>query len=321
MQGKCIAILVALLALAVALAQGMAAPQPQAVSQVSVEVFFDQCREGWIRYKDYCYEYKEQQQYWYVAEQQCRRRDGHLVSIADEAENSFVAKLSYCENAWTGKYAVNVDRLHQPDNYRWTDNSVSPNGYHTHDFSSISSIHQPLISVHNLSLVNNVYHAKQRYICKAKYQDNGGGQNRTCDPGWKLVGNFCYLMPKIEVTFIEATFYCSGRGASMVSIYTKQELRALSLLDLDSRGCPVQTWVGLIKVNPCRIDFSTGEKICYKWADRLVDFHNDFPAWHPGYPDTGDKVNCVLLQDRAMKTVECHERHRFICKKQARQNS
>lgn len=291
----------------------LAAPQP--ISQEAEEVFFNQCADGWVRYKDHCYLYHEEDAYWYVAEKDCQRRGGHLVSIADAQENSFVAKLTYCESAFTGRYAVSVDRLSDPNNYRWTDNTRS--NYSAHDFTSIGSIHEPLISVKDLRWNNNVYHARDKYVCKAKFQ-SGGSRNGTCDQGWTLVGQFCYLMPKDTATFIEATFYCSGRSANLVSIYTSQELRALSLLDLDTYGCPAQTWVGLIKINPCRIDFSTGSKICYKWADRMQDFHNDFPAWHPGHPDNGERINCVLLQDRAMKTVECHERHRFICKKPAR---
>jgi hypothetical protein len=300
---------------AVAAAAAAAAPQP-----VAQQAFFGTCSQGanWVRYNNYCYLFHEEDAYWYVAEQDCKRYGGHLVSIVNSAENSLVAKMTYCESAFIGRFAINVDKLSDPTNYRWTDGSSSPSGYHNHDFTSITSIHEPLISVSDEKWRNRVYHSRDKYVCKARYQGSGGGNNVTCDEGWVLVGNDCYRMPKDTASFIEATFYCSGRSANLASIYSVQELRALSLLDLDTPGCPVQTWVGLIKINPCRIDFSTGNKICYKWADRLVEYHNDFPAWHPGYPDTGDRVNCVLLQDRAMKTVECYERHRFICKKPAR---
>lgn len=281
--------------------------------------FFNSCPRGadWIRYRDSCFKFYEHDEYWYVAEQQCRQHGGHLVSIDDKAKNSFVAKLTYCRSSWIGRYAVNVDKLRDPTNYRWTDGTTS--SYHSHNFSTIQSIHEPLISVSNQQWYNRVYHSRDQFVCEVRVAGGGGGgSGNKCGSGlWKYLDGQCYHISPYPLAYHEGMFYCAGRGANLTSIYNVTELRALSLLDLTSDGCPPQVWIGLMKINPCRIDIFTQQPICYMWFDRVEKHYSGFPAWHPGHPDQGEVVNCVLLEDRQIKTVECYRRHRVVCKKQA----
>jgi hypothetical protein len=264
-----------------------------------------------VKYNGNCYWWsRDVSDYWYTAEQRCKAFGGHLTSIGSRFEDSFIAKLTYCRSAWLGRYAVNVDRLPDATNYRWTDGTNSQ--YHRHNFTGIPDIHYPLISAHNMEWFNRVYHDKQAYVCKVKTP----GRNNTCDcpTGWRQLDGYCYFMPGFEATYIEADFYCRGRDAHVTSIHSKQELRAMSLLDIDSYGCPTDTWIGLLKLNPCRVDFSTGAQICYRWSDRSGDYKG-LPAWLSGSP-SGDRVtNCVLLRNEEILTVPCHTRARFVCKK------
>lgn len=284
--------------------------------------FVDLCSQGteWVRYGDSCYRFSETSTYWYVAEQECKSHNGHLTSIADHAENSFVAKLTYCESAWIGRYAINVDRLNEPGNYRWTDGTNSNSTtYHAHDFTSITSIHEPLISVKDQKWRNNVYHAKDSFVCKVKTPPSGGGSPTGCPSGWKHLNGSCYMMPTFTATVREAVFHCSKYNSFLVSVYNPQELRSLSLLDLSSDGCPPNVWLGLVKVNPCNDEMFRvrGTSACYKWDDRLQIKHIDFPAWHAGHPLPDDDLEGVLLTGRVMMTVKSHLKNRFICKKPA----
>jgi len=277
--------------------------------------FFLSCPQGreWIPYKGKCYKYFEESKYWLTAEKMCKSvtgGKGHLVSINDKAENTFVSKLTYCRPAWTGGYAVSVDKLTQTDNYRWSDGSSR--SFFAHDFSSIKHKHMPLLHLENMKWINNVYHAQQNFVCEVSAQLG----NRTCDcpVGWRSLNGNCYFMPPFAATYIEGDYYCRGRDAHMVSVHDIHELRALSLLDLDSHECPVETWIGLVKLNPCRIDYATKQTICYQWSDRSAPFKN-FPSWKPGHPGSSDRINCVFLKDTTIGTAECYKKHRFVCKK------
>lgn len=276
------------------------------------EVLFERCPQGddWVHFKDACYWWSRNvTEYWYVAEQRCIALGGHLTSIVDNFEDSYIAKLTYCRSTWLGRYAVNVDRLGEANNYRWTDGANSQ--YHEHDFK-YPDIHYPLISAENLRWKNNVYHGRHPYVCKVKTLQ----RNYTCDcpNGWRELNGYCYLMPSFNATYIEADFYCRGRDAFVTSIQNERELRAMSLLDIDSYGCPAETWIGLLKLNPCRADFSTGGQICYRWSDRSGDYKG-LPAWQAGSPSDDRVTNCVLLQNEEIRTVPCYTRARFVCKK------
>ncbi|PAA88146.1 hypothetical protein BOX15_Mlig010203g1 [Macrostomum lignano] len=307
-----------LLLLASLLAVAVGASKPAATGGASTEraAFFELCSQGseWVRFGDYCYWWSgNRSEYWEPAERRCVDQfNGHLASVTSMFEDSFIAKLTYCRSTWLGYYAVNLDLLDQPSNYRWTDRSILTNFVPPHNFSRIPDIHYPLVSAENLQWINRVYHDRHPYVCKVKTPE----RNRTCDcpNGWQQLNGYCYTMPRFEATYIEADFYCRGRNAFVASLHNNQELRAMSLLDIESRGCPFDTWIGLLKLNPCRVDFSTGKKICYRWSDRSSDYQ-DFPAWQTGSPSDDQVTNCVLLQDEEIKTVPCHTRARFVCKK------
>lgn len=294
------------------------AHQPAAVAAPADQTFFERCNQGqgWVKFRDSCYYFYEQPEYWYVAEQICRNHSGHLVSVLDQTENSFVGKLTYCKAAWLGRFAVNADAIVDATNYRWTDGSNKQ--FHAHNFVNSPGLHHPLVSTSNLQWSNNVYHARHNFVCKVQAPT----KNYTCDcpTGWKQLGQFCYHSPMFEATYIESDFYCRGRNAYVTSIHTEAELRAISLVDLDTHGCPAETWIGLLKLNPCRNDFSSGNSsstICYRWSDRSgeYDHRTSIPKWEAGSPNPDRVTNCVLLKDRNIRTVPCHTRARFVCKK------
>jgi len=283
-----------------------------AVDSTEPEAVFERCPQGpdWVKFRDSCYLYVKKPQYWEPAEQNCiKAYKGHMVSVRDRIEDSFLAKLTYCRDTWLGRYAVNVDLLSQSSNYRWTDGTS--NQYEAHNFTGIPNVHHPLVSVRNLEWWNNVYHAEHPYVCKV----NTPQRNFTCGcpTGWRELDGYCYLMPKAEATYIEADFFCRGRDAYLTSIHSQRELRAMSLLDIDSHGCPFNTWVGLVKLNPCRVDFATGTKICYHWSDRSGDYTN-LPKWQAGSPIEDQVTNCAVLVNEEIKSVPCYTRARFVCK-------
>ncbi|PAA53570.1 hypothetical protein BOX15_Mlig034147g1 [Macrostomum lignano] len=293
-----------------------AAPPPPPPPQD--EVFFGQCsrNKSWVVFRDYCYLYVENRDYWYTANEYCKRQGGYLASITDKAENIFVSKLTYCESVWTGRYAVDVDKLREPDNYRWSDGQTSNSSYHAHNFSRIIGYHQPLISLEDRFWYNNLYHAKQKFVCKVPNLGSGTPAPTPCPTNWKYLNGYCFFMPKFAATYIEADFYCNGRGAHVASLHNDLEVRALILLDLSTDECPVDVWTGLLKLNPCRIDYSTGASVCYRWSDRSGDYRG-FPAWQTDNPNNDLVTNCVALNGRKIKSARCHERLRFACKKKA----
>ncbi|PAA54947.1 hypothetical protein BOX15_Mlig034557g1 [Macrostomum lignano] len=122
--------------------------------------------EGWILHSGSCYRWTESPDYWYTAEQACKAEDGHLVSIGSQTENTLVGRLTYCRTAWLGRYGTHADRLNDSASYRWTDGS-SAVAFQRHDFAKLYSPHQPLVTAENLVWLNNLYHDRQGYVCKA----------------------------------------------------------------------------------------------------------------------------------------------------------
>uniref|UniRef100_A0A1I8GE24 C-type lectin domain-containing protein n=1 Tax=Macrostomum lignano TaxID=282301 RepID=A0A1I8GE24_9PLAT len=277
--------------------------------------------EGWILHSGSCYRWTESPDYWYTAEQACKAEDGHLVSIGSQTENTLVGRLTYCRTAWLGRYGTHADRLNDSASYRWTDGS-SAVAFQRHDFAKLYSPHQPLVTAENLVWLNNLYHDRQGYVCKApvarqaKTDSNPPPPGPACPSGWYSFGDYCYQQPGFKATYIEADFFCAGRQAHVVSVHTESELRLLSLLDLSEPICSVELWLGLVKLNPCRVDYFNGRKqqICYHWADRSGD-HRGFPVWAAGHPKTDLVTNCVLLRDRNLLSAPCHLRRNFICKR------
>lgn len=287
------------------------------------EAFFERCDQqqpehqlDWVKYGNGCYRWFEEPKYWYVAEKACQALSGHLVSVANLGENRFLAKLTYCRAAWVGGYAVDCNLMTQANNIRWSDGT--PNQYHDPFNITDARLHYPLIYSKDSNLFNSVYHQQHSYVCKVPSLHRNYTCN--CPTGWKAFNGHCYFMPHFTATYIEGDYYCRGENAHLVSVHSAAELRALSLLDIHADGCPAETWIGLVKLNPCRQEYSTNSgPICYRWSDRTGDHNAKSLQWAHGQPINDLTTNCVLLKDREIQTVPCHTRARFVCKKKAGQ--
>ena len=57
------------------------------------------CEDGWRLHKEYCYLFSYEESDWQNAEDYCRRAEqyyGHLISIHDQDEQSFIAGKHFC---------------------------------------------------------------------------------------------------------------------------------------------------------------------------------------------------------------------------------
>ncbi|RCN51487.1 lectin C-type domain protein [Ancylostoma caninum] len=64
-----------------------------------------------FRYTDKEYIFVEDRKSWYEAEEDCLSWGGHLTSISDEHENSFVRGLLQADSAWIGVNDVQVENI------------------------------------------------------------------------------------------------------------------------------------------------------------------------------------------------------------------
>ena len=67
-------------------------------------LFFQGCNKGWVEKFGTCYSYVNQKKAWKEAELFCQNKGGHLTSIMNSAENSFVYRLTPMgnDNYWIG---------------------------------------------------------------------------------------------------------------------------------------------------------------------------------------------------------------------------
>eukprot|EP00928_Gymnodinium_smaydae_P044926 TRINITY_DN29995_c0_g1_i1.p1 TRINITY_DN29995_c0_g1~~TRINITY_DN29995_c0_g1_i1.p1 ORF type:complete len:307 (-),score=69.51 TRINITY_DN29995_c0_g1_i1:77-997(-) len=76
------------------------------------------CDEGWSQWDAFCYKYYWEMKTWPEAEELCRQRGAHLVSIHSQAENRFVAVLQHGLKGWIGYTDIDKDT-----HYEWSDNT------------------------------------------------------------------------------------------------------------------------------------------------------------------------------------------------------
>ena len=56
-------------------------------------LYLQTCVEGWVYYNNSCYEINTRPAAWSLARDDCKSKQGHLATIANEGENVFVANL------------------------------------------------------------------------------------------------------------------------------------------------------------------------------------------------------------------------------------
>ncbi|XP_019749970.1 neurocan core protein-like [Hippocampus comes] len=79
-----------------------------------------ECPTSWLRLREHCYYFSTDQMSWRHAEYSCLSKGGHLASIWDREEQSWVRAQMSVSSAWIGLYYSQLS----PAQWKWTDNTI-----------------------------------------------------------------------------------------------------------------------------------------------------------------------------------------------------
>ncbi|XP_034257828.1 macrophage mannose receptor 1-like isoform X2 [Pantherophis guttatus] len=265
------------------------------------------CPDGWVGYAKHCYRLNRDRKTWKGASVSCQKDGGHLLSIHDIEEYSFVfSQLGYesTDNLWIGLNDQKVSSY-----FEWSDGTtVSFIKWQKGEPTLISNVEEDCIIMtgKNGYWADHFCEEELGYICKKEPSEFLPGTDEVADPkcqkGWKRYGFYCYLIGKTPGTFSEAKKLCETNQGFLISVENRFE-QAFLTSQIGHRP-EKYFWIGLSDVeNPGTFNWTNGDPI-------------QFTHWNAKMP--GPDPGCVAMRtgDAAglWDVVNCEERVPFLCK-------
>ncbi|KAM4037881.1 CD209 antigen-like protein A isoform 2-T2 [Anomaloglossus baeobatrachus] len=121
---------------------------------------------------------------------------------------------------------------------------------------------------------------------------------RTCPPGWKSIGVFCYYFSKDTLPWDNAKDDCIQKGSTLLILRNMEELDSLKSSFGDNTY-----WIGL------RRDKEDPAK--WNWLDgSVLSFRN----WNKGEPNNHNTEDCVESSGN-WNDLSCSSKMKYVCKK------
>ncbi|ETE59076.1 Macrophage mannose receptor 1, partial [Ophiophagus hannah] len=257
------------------------------------------CPGDWVGYAKHCYRLNRDGKTWKDASVSCQKDGGHLLSIHDIEEYSFVfSQLGYkpTDNLWIG---LNDQKTFSY--FEWSDGStVRFIRWQKGEPTLISNVQEDcvIMSGKNGYWADHFCEEELGYICKKESSEFLPGKDEVadakCQKGWKRYGFYCYLIGRTPATFSEAKTSCETKQGFLISVENSQ------IGHLPEK----YFWIGLSDVaNPGTFNWTNGDSI-------------QFTHWNAKMP--GPNPGCVAMRtgDAAglWDVVNCEERAAFLCK-------
>ena len=140
---------------------------------------------------------------WTVAKAACENMGGHLVTMSNAAENSFV--YSQWNSGWIGYYQDNTGAFYGEPNagWRWTENYVTTNQQANYDVASYTSG----------STLTDIKSGVNATLYNSPTYTSGGGKYLTFNGSnqYAITGNLASKLPNNNITLL-AWIYPTGNG-------------------------------------------------------------------------------------------------------------
>ncbi|KAL7976616.1 hypothetical protein Chor_008565, partial [Crotalus horridus] len=193
------------------------------------------CPDGWAGYAKHCYHLNRNHKTWKYASVSCQKDGGHLLSIHDIEEYSFVfSQLGYkpTDNLWIG-----LNDQKTTSYFEWSDGTtVRFIKWQKGEPTLISDVQEDCVTMSGENGYWADYFCEEElgYICKKKKPSEFlPGTDEVADPkcqkGWKRYGFYCYLIGKTPGTFSEAKTSCETNEGFLSSVKNRKiQLLALA---------------------------------------------------------------------------------------------
>ncbi|KAM3823574.1 macrophage mannose receptor 1-like [Vipera latastei] len=268
------------------------------------------CPDGWLGYAKHCYHLNRDRKTWKDASVSCQKDGGHLLSVHDIEEHSFVfSQLGYkpTDILWIG-----LNDQKTSSYFEWSDGTtVRFIKWQKGEPTLISNVQEDcvIMSGENGYWADYFCEEELGYICKKNPSEflprTDEVADSKCQKGWKRYGFYCYLIGKTPGTFSDAKTSCETNQGFLSSVENRFEQAFLT----SQIGYHPEKyfWIGLSDVgNPGIFNWTNGDPI-------------QFTHWNAKMP--GPNPGCVAMRTGhaagLWDVVNCEERAPFLCKQLA----
>ncbi|KAG5285389.1 hypothetical protein AALO_G00002830 [Alosa alosa] len=268
------------------------------------------CSAPWIPYAGHCYFLNRTKNTWKDSNSQCLNAGGHLVSIHDIEEQSFVlSQLGYMETdkLWIGLNDQKTQLL-----FEWSDQSpVTFTTWDTEEPSHHRSVLEDcvLMGGKDGKWADTSCEEKNGFICKRAGNSQSSSKSETentgCKAGWIRYGYNCYFVGSTTKAFDEAKKSCQDSGAHLVDIPNRVE--NAFLISLVGARPEKHFWIGLSNQR---------DRYTFEWSNSQ---NVPYTHWNTRMP--GQKQGCVAMTTGTLAglwdVLSCSNKEKYICKHQA----
>ncbi|XP_038077198.1 lymphocyte antigen 75-like [Patiria miniata] len=264
------------------------------------------CRAGYSQYGTGCFKVISAPMKFSDANDECRRDNVYLTSIADQYEQAFVETLLH-DNGGTPVWIGLVDDKVEGE-YRWVDSWPV---YFTHWGRSEPSkgagegcVAMETNGNWNDTRCSDMYSAVCKYSLETLPTDHPDTPG-TCPDGWSPYGSNCYYFQPEGQNLVEwpvADFDCVSMGGQLASIHSKPENEFVR----SNTKRTESMWIGLYRSDAGGFSWEDGTGVDF------VNWAQDEPSWQWD----GEHENCVeLYLDRGeWNDLDCKFLKSYVCK-------
>ncbi|XP_075127802.1 macrophage mannose receptor 1-like [Leptodactylus fuscus] len=271
--------------------------------------------DGWLIYNDSQYYVSEDEMPMEKAQEFCKHKSSHLVTINSDSERRFLWR--YVSKRKWKYYFIGLQRFRPDKKLKWMDGSPvdfvawEPNqpDYHYYDDESCTEMRLPLglwiyrhCGVHNAFICERSNSTINATFAPTLPAPEGG-----CPEDWMPFGPKCYRIFRTGkdegVRWNNAKHACQYLGGNLVTI---NDDLVQSFLMSHLINITVDVWIGL---------YDKYEQYKYLWTDQSVLYYTN---WAKGYPE---KHYCVALQRGNLLSAgtwivqDCSLERGYICQK------
>ncbi|XP_065663101.1 uncharacterized protein LOC136085710 [Hydra vulgaris] len=276
------------------------------------------CDYGWFEYGKYCYFFQQKTlkgKSWSDALLSCQIMGAHLLSIEDQAENSFVKNILKDDSLNNDNYWIGLNDDCNNREFRWSDNKYSNFSNWLPKKPNNVGSGENCVETNSIGWNDNDCSIENGFICKFVKENNN-----SCGSGWINYNKNCYFFQNQNELFYgndweNSYLSCLSKGGNLLSLENEEESSFVkSILNSNDSMKNQKFWIGL--------NYLMSHKK-FVWSD-----HTKWSLKIPIENKLSQKSNISLLQTRCVvinvnswNAQDCYYKYGYICKAKRESNN